>query len=258
MKRSIVQVTESEAAGSDVPRTVAEAVYQRLREDIVWNRLPPNAALRSDELRATYGVGVSPLREALSRLVAEHLVTTVGQKGFRVAPVTAAGVVDIMETRLVIEKEALMRSLRGGDLAWETEVVASYHGLSRVAIPRGPGDDVESWARHHRRFHMSLLSACGSHWLFEFAKLLFDQAERHRAIRARLVPRPKLNRDIAAEHKKIFEAVLARDAKAAVSALDGHYRKTAEHVTAALGHVPRVNSAGARKSLTGRRRTVRS
>jgi GntR family transcriptional regulator, carbon starvation induced regulator len=246
MKRSIGQLSDPEVSGSDAPKTVAEAIYQQLREDIVWIRLPPNAALRSDELRAGYGVGVSPLREALSRLVAEHLVTTVGQKGFRVAPVTAEGVVDVMETRLVIEREALMRSLRKGDIAWETEVVASYHVLSRVPIPRGPGDDAESWARHHRRFHMSLLSACGSHWLLELAKLLFDQAERHRAIRACLVARPKPSRGIA-EHKKIFEAVLARDAKAALSALEQHYRKTAEHVIAALGHVPRLNSARARK-----------
>jgi GntR family transcriptional regulator, carbon starvation induced regulator len=236
MKRSIARVPELEVARSDVPRTVAEAIYYRLREDIVWNRLPPDAALRSDQLRATYGVGVSPLREALSRLAAEHLVTTVGQKGFRVAPVTTESVVDIMETRLVIEREALMRSLRKGDIAWETEVVASYHVLSRVPIARRPGDDAQSWARHHRRFHMSLLSACGSHWLLELAGLLFNQAERHRAIRARLVPRPKLNRDIAAEHKKIFEAALARDTKAALTVLDRHYRKTAEHVIAALGH----------------------
>jgi DNA-binding GntR family transcriptional regulator len=102
---------------------------------------------------------------------------------------------------------------------------------------------------------MSLLSACGSHWLLGIAELLFDQAERHRAIRVRLVPRPNLNRDIATEHRKIFEAALARDAKAALSALDRHYRKTADHVIAALGH---VSSASARTSLAGGRRAVRS
>jgi GntR family transcriptional regulator, carbon starvation induced regulator len=254
MKRSIVPVQELQPGGSDSPRTVAEAIYHRLREDIVWNRLPPGAALRSDELRDAYGVGISPLREALSKLVAERLVTTVGQKGFRVAPLTAEGVMDIMETRLVLEREALTRSLRNGDIAWETEVVASYHGLSRVAIPRGPGDDAQLWARHHRRFHMSLLAACGSRWMLDLAALLFDQAARHRAVRALLVPRPKLNRDAAGEHRKIFEAVLARDAKAAVSALDSHYRTTAEHVVAALRHVPKIKSKDSGRILDRRGR----
>lgn len=57
MKRSIDRVSDPEVSGSDAPKTVAEAICQQLREDIVWNRLPPNAALRSDELRAAYGVG---------------------------------------------------------------------------------------------------------------------------------------------------------------------------------------------------------
>jgi hypothetical protein len=64
------------------------------------------------------------------------------------------------------------------------------------------------------------------------------------------VPRPKLNRDITAE-QKIFEAPLARNAKAALNGLDRRYRKTAAHVIAALGHVPRVSSTSARTSLTG-------
>jgi hypothetical protein len=36
-------------------------------------KLPPNAPLRSDDLRAGYDVGIGPLREALSRFVAERL-----------------------------------------------------------------------------------------------------------------------------------------------------------------------------------------
>jgi DNA-binding GntR family transcriptional regulator len=45
------------------------------------------------------------LREALSRLVAERLVVSVKRDG--VAPVTTEGVVHVMETRLVIERETL-------------------------------------------------------------------------------------------------------------------------------------------------------
>ena len=100
MKRSVTARNEVPAAGA--PRTVTEATYQRLRQDIIWGRLPPDTPLRSDELRAAYAVGISPLREALSRLVAERLVTAIGQRGFRVAPLTPDDVMDVTETRLVI------------------------------------------------------------------------------------------------------------------------------------------------------------
>ncbi len=234
MKRSVSTVHEFDLAASDTPRTLAEAIYRRIRQDILWGHLPPGAPLRSDELRSAYDVGVSPLREALSRLVAERLVTTVGQRGFRVAPLTVGDVVDTWQTRFVIERESLVRSIEAGDIGWETSVVASYHALSRMPIPKNPGSSTETWAKHHRRFHMALLAACGSRWLIDLAGLLFDQAERHRILRARLGPGPKLARDVATEHKQIFDAAIARNTKMAVQALEKHYRTTADQVVAAL------------------------
>jgi GntR family carbon starvation induced transcriptional regulator len=240
MKRSVAKIVEPEGTTSTEFRTLGEAVYARLRQDIVWGHLPAGAPLRSDRLREAYGIGISPLREALSRLVAERLVTTVGQRGFRVAPLTTADVADTLETRLLIEGEALARSIRRGDIGWETRVVASFHALSRVPVPTRAGTSAELWFRHHRQFHLALLDACGSPWLLELAGLLFDQAERHRAVRARIAPRPKLVRDTAAEHKKLCDAVLARNAKAALRALDRHYRTTADQVLTALQHVPKI------------------
>jgi len=225
---------ELTTAEPDAPRTLAEAIYRRLRRDIIWGALAPGAPLRSDELRESYDVGVSPLREALSRLIAERLVTAVGQKGFRVAPLTSADVLDTMQTRVVLEREALARSIAQGTVEWETGVVAAYHSLSRVPIPRRAEPEADAWGRYHRQFHMALLAACGSPWQLELAGLLFDHADRHRVIRARSVPEPKLARDIAAEHKEILDAALARKTKAAVQALERHYRATAERVVAAL------------------------
>ena len=238
MKRSVAD-TSSAAELADAPRTLAESIYRRLRQDILWGLLAPDAPLRSDELRSTYDVGISPLREALSRLTAERLVTMVGQRGFRVAPLTIGDVVDTVETRLVIEREALARSIEHGDIEWETGVVAAFHTLSRIPIPKSPGPEAEIWARHHREYHMALLAACGSRWQIELAGLLFDQAERHRILRARIGPRRKLTRDTATEHKQIFDAALGRNAKAAIAALDTHYRTTADQVVAALKRAPK-------------------
>jgi hypothetical protein len=66
MKWSIGQSSDPEVSGSDAPKTVAEAIYQQSREDIVWIRLPPNGARRSDELRAAYGVRSLPPRKRAS------------------------------------------------------------------------------------------------------------------------------------------------------------------------------------------------
>ena len=138
MKRSVAQASLLEPDHNGAPRTIAESIYHRLRQDILWGRFIPGSPLRSDDLRERYDVGISPLREALTRLASERLVTTVGQRGFRVAPLTAYDVEDTMATRLVIEGEALARSMERGDIAWETSVVAAFHALSRHPIPKGP------------------------------------------------------------------------------------------------------------------------
>ena len=209
------------------PRTRAEAVYRRFRQDILWGRLAPGSPLRSNELSQTYDVGISPLREALSRLLSEKLVTQTGQRGFRVAPLTGEDVLDTMETRIVLECEALTRSILSGGLSWETGVVSSYHALSRIDLPKGPGEHAEHWAAHHRHFHMALLSGCGSAWMQALARSLFDHAERHRIIALNELSEV---RDAGDEHKQIMEAALAGNVKAAVAALDHHYRTTANLV----------------------------
>ena len=55
-------------------KTLMASVYDRLRSDIVDGMRRPGEKMRFEELRETYGVGLSPLREALTRLAAEKLV----------------------------------------------------------------------------------------------------------------------------------------------------------------------------------------
>ncbi|WP_292182273.1 GntR family transcriptional regulator [Mesorhizobium sp.] len=236
MKTSITADSVSGAHSTEegAPRTLTEIIYRKLRSDIVWGVLPPGSPLRSDNLRAAYGIGVSPLREALSRLAAERLVTSVGQRGFRVATISEADVIDVMETRLIIECAALARSIRDGDLQWETRLVAAFHSLSRIPIPHMPGSEAETWVKHHRAFHMSLLSACGSTWQMNLAALFFDQAERFRIVRATKVPTQKLTRDTTREHKQIVDAALERNVDQALAALEDHYRSTTRQVLAAI------------------------
>src|SRR3990172_5019394 len=82
--------------------TLASSVYERLRQDVLTGELLPGHKLRIDALRLRYGVGASPVREALNRLVSEGLVTLEDQKGFRVAPVSLDELRELTHTRCLI------------------------------------------------------------------------------------------------------------------------------------------------------------
>jgi len=216
---------------AEPPKTLSEAVYRRFRQDILWGRLAPGAPLRSSELRQAYGVGISPLREALSRLASEKLVILSGQRGFRVAPVEVDDVLDTMETRIVLDSEALTRSIHSGGLPWETGVVSNFHSLSRLKPRGGQGEQAEAWSRLHRKFHLSLLAGCGSNWMMSLAADLYDHAERHRIT---ALGDSAGDRDTVEEHRRIVDAALDGNVKAAVAALDYHYRVTAENVVKSI------------------------
>ena len=89
-KRSFIQtlgLLDSDAFDSGASRTLTEQTYNDLRTDIVEGRLLPGSKLRIEHLRQRYQVGAGTLREALTRLVSDALVTAEGQRGFRVSPI---------------------------------------------------------------------------------------------------------------------------------------------------------------------------
>lgn len=158
-----------------------ETAYRLLRHDILTTRLKPGAPLKLGTLRDAYGVGWTPLREALSRLEAEKLVTAISNRGFTVAPVSRNELEDLSRARVVVELPLLLESISNGGPEWESAVVTSHYRLSRCKVaPDDPSDEaVDEWDEKHAAFHEALLSAATSHWLLRFQSTISDQLRRH-------------------------------------------------------------------------------
>ena len=91
----------------------------------------------------------------------------------------------------------------------------------------------------HRIFHRALVNACGSPWLLGFRDVLHEQSERYRRLSIRReVGKP---RDVEAEHAAIVDAVLRRDADAAVAALVKALLTTKEFVELAAPRISEVS-----------------
>jgi len=209
-------------AGDDARgRTLVETAYATLRGEIIDGTLEPGAKLRTEELRARYDVSGSTIREALTRLLGEALVTSEGQRGFRVAPATVEDFRDLTELRKLIETEALRQSIASGDETWESDLVAAFYRLSKTEErlhddPTGVSAEFEA---RNRDFHRALIAACRSPWLHRLYGLLYQQSERYRRL---VVSRRAIPRDVHAEHQGIFDATLARDAGLACRLLSEH------------------------------------
>lgn len=173
-------------------------------------------------------MSVSPVREALARLVAAGLVEGEHNRGYRVTSLSLGDLDDLVRTRILVEGWALERSIENGDEHWEAKLMSTLHLLER--LPRQQEDarlHDERWEARHADFHEALLSACGSQILLEFCKALYDRADRYRRFSLSVETG---KRDVDGEHRAIRDAALARDAVKARALLAAHYENTATFV----------------------------
>ena len=206
--------------------TLTEAVWSRLRRDVLSGALGPGERLPLHRLRGLYGAGSSPLREALWRLCAEGLVTASSHRGFQVSIVPRDELADVVRLRVLLECEALEEAIAGGDEAWEAAVLSAFHRLSKYTQADGA-----AWDERHQAFHEALVMPCRSPVLQRFRRQLYEISERHRQLARRVAVRP---RDDLAEHRAIMEACLARDEKVAKTLMGQHLRLTANLIMEAF------------------------
>ena len=209
--------------------TIAGQVFERLLDDLKSNQFGPGERLKFDEMRDRYNVSVAPLREALSRLAGQGLVTQVGQKGFRAPESSIEDFGHVIASRKFLEKRALEFSIANGEDDWENELVAMFHQLQKATrIKPQTEQEYSTWERHHTNFHRALVAACGSTWLLNAWRSAFDQAERYRRL---AMKRGHWVIDQKDDHERLLKAALARNALLALRILDDHIGRSAGALT---------------------------
>jgi GntR family carbon starvation induced transcriptional regulator len=215
----------------DQTATLTERAGASIEAAIVRGQLPPGAKLRIAEIAGEFGISPTPMREALSRLASRGLVIAIGQRGFRVAPISSEDLADITFTRVTLETAALRQSMQVGDGKWEGGIVSALHQIKRIAgrnriLQYSPELDAV-----HKDFHTSLIAACGSPRIRELASQLYDQAFRYRSI---MLANPIGADGFVAEHQKLADVVLSRAGDVAWTALAEHIGRTYREVYGAV------------------------
>ncbi|GAB3556551.1 GntR family transcriptional regulator [Spelaeicoccus albus] len=228
--------------GSSATKT--QAVFDRLHSDITSGRLTAGERLSPEDLKARLGVSVSVIREALTQLVAQGLVQVEHNRGFHVKNLSIRDVVDLMYARKINECAALRLAVERHDLAWESEVLAAHHvmaGLSMYA-PNDPAHRNDKWARAHTAFHQKLFEGCRNDTLIDICRKLSESAELYRGWTTQDAPDSEA--EVAANHKQLLDAVLARDADLTVELHTAHLQRTIDIMLARAGEADDADVAG--------------
>lgn len=238
------------AAPFDAARSPTQAAAFWLRRDIVRGVFAPMERLKVEQLTQFYGIGHSPVREAILLLSGSGLVIHEHQKGHRVAPVSLADYDDVVDVWQRIYKLALNLAVQRGDDAWEEKVVIQLHRSLKVqkVLPDGDPEARELWQRAYGELHGAVLAGCNSPALMQIQGDLGARLERYVNLFGDL--ESDRERDHHAEHRQIVDALVARDAETLLSLIERYFaigQPVRNSIIEALKSREKVASAGARR-----------
>lgn len=185
-------------------------VLDAIRHRILTGQLTPGQALVETDLAAQFGVSKTPVREALKTLAGTGLVVMSQYKGVTVRMVDADMAREVYDVRLLLEPEALKRTVRLG-----APLDAARDALTRA----DEATDTAERSLANREFHRALYLPCGNPLLGRMLDEVRDQAALVSAVA--WAADPSWERE-AAEHRGILRLALEGDAAGAAGALRAH------------------------------------
>lgn len=197
--------------------SLADEVYQRLKQDLADFVLVPGDRFTENEVSERLQVSRTPVRQALLRLQSEGHVEVFFRSGWRVLPIDFAKFDQLYDLRLLLETTAVRRICE--DYAQVDR--AQLEALSAIwLVPAARrSTDANVVAQWDEDFHCSLVSAAGN---AEMARVHHDVTERIRIIRRLdFTKQPRIDLTYE-EHAKILRAVKAKRAEQAVMLLSAH------------------------------------
>jgi len=181
-----------------IPRaSLADVVYDRLREDIIRDVLPDGSALSQVYLAERYGVSRIPVREALRRLQAESLVKATPYHQFVVVRPSEAQILELVDIRMALEDLALEK--RG---VVPAATIAELTALN-TKMKRAHG---EEFLALDRLFHQVI---AGTETMV--AAMIADLRTRIHMYLANMVTEAPGRGTAAEEHERLISALAAGD-----------------------------------------------
>ena len=201
-----------------------DIAYEYLRKQIVFCTLKPGDLIDERQITEQLGISRTPVREAITKLSEENLVTIFPRKGIVVSQISFSDLREMIECRLLVEPYLIHQTFAQLDTealkALRDKVVAkgSVTGVDADAIE----DDFDY------AFHMYFAKRAGNHYLEGLMSTLLALSQRSRIF---LPWSPERVSGAANEHIAIIDCALAGDEEGTTEAIRTHLVHSREGYT---------------------------
>ena len=206
--------------------TLKEKAYDTIRNKILKCEYAPNSYLNEKQLCEELNVSRTPIRDALSRLEQERLVTILPKRGVLVSPVTTNEINMIYETRILLEPYVI--TTYGHKINGEKQ-----DRLEEILLnSENNKNDIQALFDLDDEFHHLLLNLCENKYFLQTYAKIHAQNSRLRIISGNYVD--KRLKDSHTEHLTILDYIIKKDYKKAAKAMETHLLNSKESAFKAI------------------------
>jgi DNA-binding GntR family transcriptional regulator len=202
---------------SSTPVSFEKFAYDAIKKAILEFRFKPGDSLVEAELSKQLNISKTPVRDALTRLEREGLVTKVAYTGTYVSEITVQSVIEIFEIRAVLEGLAARQATANfspDDLQQAEKLLI----LQADLLARG---DLSDASEVNHQFHSLIVQRSNNQHLRSMLANLDDHIQRYRVLSK--AQRGAQSTSVQ-EHRHVLDAIRAGDGDGAEAAMKTHLR----------------------------------
>lgn len=244
MTRDLVaQLLEYGLAADSTSDSIAERVYQDLRDDLLFGRVPLGERLVEEHLAERFDCSRTPVREALHRLQADGHVVKHPMGGITPQPPQATALRELYELRVVIEDLVVRRVASAEDKIKVADLRAGWVELRDLDSTKRNKIETPDFVYADEAFHEGLAAAAGNQ---SAARYLRDINERIRILRVHDFTTQDRIAVTIDEHIELTDAILEGEVDTASALMRVHIDRSARVVEQRVGEMlARMFDAGA-------------
>jgi DNA-binding GntR family transcriptional regulator len=195
-----------------------ERIYNYVREQILRGILRGGSFVEEEHISSAMNVSRTPVREAFHRLEAERFIELLPRRGALVRQVTAEELVQLYETRRMLEGTAVQKICQYR-LPLNDTVLQSLEAMEAMEV-NFDNIDFYGHVELDRNFHRAIVASAGNTVTTE----LYDSlgSRQLRVAMAASTAYPTRIRTIVAQHRDIYQGLVAYDYEAVQKALEEH------------------------------------
>lgn len=190
--------------------------YNAIRKRIMDCTYPPGTILSEDVLTEEFHISRTPIRDAISRLEQEGIVTILPKKGVMVSELSIGELNNIFEIRMIFEPYAL---LHYGSSMDEKDLLSFYDQFNNdrnlSSVERYELDD---------NFHNFIMQAIPNTYMHQTYRLIQAQTIRYRVLTGNLLEKRYENG--RQEHIEILTHCLKKNWADAAKAMEHHLMRS--------------------------------